>query len=291
MKLGIIGGSGLYEMDQIENPAWMEVPTPFGRPSDSFLQDVLSGNEVYFLPRHGRGHTLLPSEINHKANIYGFKTLGVEGIISVTAVGSLREELKPGDMCLPTQYYDRTKQSAEHTFFGNGLVAHISFGNPVCPLLHETLYTAASKTLTSMGNTNHVHREGTYVNMEGPAFSTKSESNTYREQGFDIIGMTSLPEAKLSREAEICYAPLALVTDYDCWHENADTVSAEMVAENIEKNLKQAKNVLKNIIERLSKARTCSCAHALNNAIMTKHDMIPSHVKENLAPIIGPYLR
>lgn len=292
MKIGIIGGSGLYEMSELSNVKKVSVDTPFGPPSDSYISGLLGKNEVFFLPRHGRSHTISPSEINHRANIFGFKKLGVEQVISVSAVGSLREKYKPRDIFLPDQYFDRTKKSEEHTFFSNGIVAHIAFGDPVCVELRERIHRAAMETIQNCKdyeNTN-VYNGGTYVNMEGPAFSTKAESFFYRKCGFDVIGMTSLPEAKLCREAEICYAAMAMVTDYDCWHETEEAVSVDVVIANIRANTALAIAVLKKVVSGQPAERTCGCTQALNTAFITQPPAVSPAIKKILAPIIGKYI-
>ncbi len=293
MKLGIIGGTGLYEMDGFKDALKVSLTTPFGPPSDDYIQGTLEGREVVFLSRHGRGHRHMPFEINHKANIYGFKTLGVEQIIGVSAVGSLREEFRPRDVFLPDQFFDRTKQSHNHTFFGHGIVAHITFSEPICPALRGAIKSIAGVTLASKKEYQGLllHDGGTYVNMEGPAFSTKAESHYYRRCGFQVIGMTSLAEAKLCREAEICYATMNLVTDYDCWHESTEAVSVEMILENLRANTALAHDVLRNLAAKLPDMPDCSCRHALNNAIVTAQGVIPEQLKRDLQPIIGKYVR
>src|SRR5215469_13356659 len=261
-EIGIIGGSGLYSMSGITKVREVRVTTPFGRPSDAYLLGELKGRKVAFLARHGRGHVLLPSELNFRANIYGFKKLGVERIISVSAVGSLREDLKPLDMVLPSQFVDRT-YARNSTFFGDGLVAHISFADPVCPVLQDVM----TKACAVAGVT--CHEGGTYVCMEGPAFSTKAESNAYRAWGMDLIGMTNLPEAKLAREAEICYATLAMVTDYDCWHPEHESVTASQVMEYLKKNVENAHKIIRAVVSRVPRQRECKCGSALAHAILT----------------------
>lgn len=279
MKVGIIGGSGLYDMAGLTGHRFQDVDTPFGAPSDAYMVGSLQGSEVVFLPRHGRGHRFLPSEINHRANIYGFKALGVTTLLSITAVGSLKEEIQPRDILLPDQYFDRTKQN--HTFFGDGIVAHVPFGDPVCPALHQALDAQARR----LGSAT-VHTGGTYVNMEGPAFSTRAESETYRALGFHVIGMTSLPEAKLAREAGLCYAPVALVTDYDCWHAS-DDVSVELVLENMRANLQFAQSLISAVARLDGIDRQCACARSLEGAVMTEEGSIPDHARERLALILG----
>jgi 5'-methylthioadenosine phosphorylase len=288
--IGFIGGSGLYELDGLEDVNERELETPFGKPSDAYICGRLGGREVCFLPRHGRGHRLLPSEINHRANIFGFKLLGTRCIVSISAVGSLREDHRPRDVVLPDQYVDRTKQSHAHTFFGNGIVAHVAFAEPGCAPLRGHLTEAVRAAATAGGRDVTVHVGGTYVNMEGPAFSTKAESNLYREQGFDVIGMTSLPEAKLCREAEICYQAMAMVTDYDCWHESEETVSVQLVLAHLIANTELARAVLPLLVSRLPDPVDWPCRLSLANAIMTRPDAIPAHTLARLRPIIGSYV-
>ena len=258
--------------------------TPFGDPSGPYVLGTLRGQRVAFLARHGAGHRILPSELNFRANIYGFKVLGVERILSASAVGSLREEYKPLDIVVPDQFFDRTKGRIS-TFFGHGLVAHIAFAHPVCGHLSKVAADAAA----SVGAT--VHRGGTYVNMEGPQFSTLAESKLYRAWGMDVIGMTNLQEAKLAREAEICYATLALVTDYDCWHPDHDSVTVEMIVQNLMQNAKTAQQAIAEAVGRLTGPRTCACKDALAAAIITRPEAIPEHTKKDLAPIIGKYIK
>lgn len=292
MKIGVVGGSGLYDLAGSGSVEQIEVETPFGKPSDSYAKIELGGREVYFLPRHGRGHTILPSEINHRANIFGFKKLGVECLISVSAVGSLCEGLRPRDVLLPDQYFDRTKQSLTHTFFGNGLVAHVGFGDPACSELRDTLAAALADILGADDAPDGVKFQngGTYVNMEGPAFSTRAESNFYRHFGFDVIGMTSLPEAKLSREAELCYQALAMVTDYDCWHEEEEDVTAESVGAHLAANSALAKRVLLAAIPEIPESRSCGCDSALASAIMSSR-VVPPDVRERLGVIVAKYVQ
>ena len=283
IRIGIIGGSGLYNMEELSNVTTVTLDTPFGHPSDDYVMGTLKGVRVAFLPRHGQGHKLTPSEINFRANIYGFKQMGVSHIISVTAVGSLKEDIQPLDMVIPDQFYDRTR-NRKSTFFGNGLVAHIAFAQPVCPdlasLLHETAVETGAKT----------HKGGALVCIEGPAFSTRAESNLYRRWGMDIIGMTSLQEAKLSREAEICYAALALVTDYDCWHEDESEVTVETVLQNLNKNISHAKRIIQNIVPKIPEKRDCLCATALEKTIMTDAHVIPEETRQKLAILVNKYL-
>jgi 5'-methylthioadenosine phosphorylase len=282
-RIGIIGGSGLYDMAELADREEQVVTTPFGEPSAPLVLATLRGRRVVFLTRHGLGHRLLPSELNFRANIYAMKTLGVEWILSASAVGSLREALKPQDLVIPDQFYDRTRGRVS-TFFGDGLVAHVGFAHPFCGPLSGVLYAAAEQA----GAT--VHKGGTYVCMEGPQFSTVAESNAYRESGFDIIGMTNLQEAKLAREAEICYTTLALVTDYDGWHPDHDSVTVEMIVANLTANASMAQQVIANAVGRLPIARDCECAHALATAIITRRDAIPASTREKLRPIVGKYL-
>lgn len=287
-KIGIIGGSGLYKLgDALKDVGEVEVTTPFGSPSDALILGTLSETRVAFLARHGRNHTLLPSELPFRANIYAMKQLGVEYIISASAVGSLKEEAKPLDMVVPDQFIDRTKNRVS-TFFGEGIVAHIAFGDPVCHQLAAVLADAIAH-LNLPGVT--LHRGGTYVCMEGPAFSTKAESNLYRNWGATVIGMTNLPEAKLAREAEIAYATLALVTDYDCWHPDHDNVTVEMVVANLQRNATNAQKVIQETVRRLSKNPPASEAHsALKYAILSPLDKVPSSTKEKLGLLLKKYL-
>jgi len=282
-KIGVIGGSGLYQIDGLSDLKETRVKTPFGEPSDLIITGTLQGVPIAFLPRHGKGHSISPSELPVRANIYALKSLGVERIISISAVGSLKEELHPLDLVIPDQLIDRTRGRAS-TFFGRGVVAHIGFAEPFCPHLSRTLYQTAKKLKTT------VHHGGTYVVMEGPAFSTKAESHLYRSWGASIVGMTALPEAKLAREAEICYATLAFVTDYDCWHESEEPVSVEMVVANLQRNAETAKNILKKAIVAISGERDRQCATALKDAIITSRDHIPAQVREDLSLLIGKYV-
>ena len=281
--IGIIGGSGLYEMEGLTHLREERVPTPFGDPSDAYMLGRLEGRPVAFLARHGRGHRLLPSELNFRANIYGFKTLGVQWIISASAVGSMREAIRPADIVVPDQFFDRTKARAS-TFFGDGLVAHVSFADPVCPQLSDQLSRAGREA----GAT--VHRGGTYLCIEGPQFSTRAESRIYRGWGVDVIGMTNLQEAKLSREAEICYATMALVTDYDVWHETEGDVSVEKVVAILHKNVATAKAIIRRVLPVIQGDRSCVCAHALKDAIITAPEAIAEAAKQRLWPLVGKYL-
>ena len=288
-RIGIIGGSGLYKLEGVTHKKEIVMNTPFGKPSDVFSLGELYGKEIIFLPRHGVGHRISPSEINYRANIYGMKKLGVERIISVTACGSLKDEIKPLDFVAVDQYVDRTNQARKMSFFEGGIVAHISFSHPVCQELSDLLYDAgyeAGKDLKIK-----MHKGGTYLNMEGPAFSTLAESNLYRSWGMDIIGMTNMPEAKLAREAEICYATLACVTDYDCWHPEYERITVEMVINNLLKNTENAKKILHGLIKNLAHKRDCACKDALKNAIITDRKSIPARIKKDLDIIIGKYVK
>ncbi len=282
-RIGIIGGSGLYDIDGIENVERVEVDTPFGKPSDRFIIGKLEGKEVAFLPRHGTGHTELPSELNFRANIYGMKKLGVGHIIAVSAVGSLKEEIKPLDIVIIDQFIDRTKER-DNTFFGNGIVAHTTFADPICPKLADVLYKA-TKTVTS-----NAHKGGTYVCMEGPLFSTRAESLLYRTWGGSVIGMTNLQEAKLAREAEICYSTIAMATDYDCWHEEEEEVTVEMIIANLMKNVENAKKIVKRAIKDIDIKRDCGCMSAMDGAIITHKEAMPEETKKKLDLIIGKYV-
>ena len=285
--IGVIGGSGLYEIEGLTDVREVKLETPFGIPSDSYVTGLLGDAKMVFLPRHGRGHRLLPSEVNYRANIYGMKTLGVEHIISVSAVGSMKEEIVPGHIVIPDQFFDRTQGKRASTFFGDGVVGHVQFADPVCPDLSPLLADAAR----NVGAT--VHQGGTYICIEGPNFSTRAESNIYRSWGVDIIGMTNIPEARLAREAEICYGTVALATDYDCWHEGHDDVSVEAVIAIIQQNVATARNIIKaatELIVNQRQQRTCPCAEALKFAIMTDKSLIPNETRESLEPIIGKYL-
>jgi 5'-methylthioadenosine phosphorylase len=286
VKIGIIGGSGLYQMPELKNVREQVVETPFGRPSDAFIIGELEGHTVAFLPRHGRGHKLTPTELPFRANIYAMKLLGVDYILSVSAVGSLREDYAPTDFCIPDQFFDRTRARAEEsTFFGDGIVGHVTFAHPVCSELGDILEESC-KTVEDL----KVHRGGTYICMEGPAFSTKAESNVYRSWGMDIIGMTNLQEAKLAREAEIAYATLALVTDYDCWHEDHDAVSIDMVVEYLTKNVRNAQLVLKEAVRRVATKETPNPFEgATKNAIFTAPEHWNPETARKLEAIIGKY--
>jgi len=284
ISIGIIGGSGLYDMAELTDREQRTIATPFGDPSGPYVVGTLRGRRVAFLARHGAGHTILPSELNFRANIYGFKTLGVERILSASAVGSLKHEYKPLDIVVPDQFYDRTKGRIS-TFFGRGIVAHVAFAHPVC----GDLAAVAADSAQAVGAT--VHRGGTYVNMEGPQFSTLAESKLYRSWGMDVIGMTNLQEAKLAREAEICYATLALVTDYDCWHPDHDSVTVDLIIANLMQNAATAQKTIADAVGRLGGARTCACKDALATAIITRPENVPAKTKQELAPIIGRYMK
>lgn len=281
---GILGGSGLYRMDGLTVEDEVRVETPFGGPSDAYVVGKLDGHPVAFLPRHGRDHRLIPGEVNFRANIYGFKKLGVERIIAVSAVGSMKEDIHPLHVVLPDQFIDRTRGRAE-TFFGDGAAAHISFAEPVCPQLHAAMRRAGE----ACGAT--VWPGGTYLCIEGPAFSTRAESHLYRSWGVSIIGMTNLPEARLAREAEICYATLALVTDFDCWHETEQEVSVEMLLDNLRRNALIAGQMIRALLSDLPSERTCQCGHALDKALITPPDVIPAETKERLDIIIGKHIQ
>lgn len=282
-RIGIIGGSGLYHLEGFTNQKWKVVRTHFGKPSDNFLTGKLSGQDVVFLPRHGRGHRILPGELNHRANIHGMKSLGVTHIVSVSAVGSLQAKLKPCDIVLPDQFVDRTKKSLEHTFFGRGIVAHIAFADPVCEELRRVLLRNAR----AVGAT--VHDGGAYVNMEGPAFSTRAESITNHQLGYSVIGMTNLGEAKCAREAEIAYATMAMVTDYDCWKVDEAHVTVEMVIANLQKNAAQAKEIITRAVSEIGRLAPCSCHSALKNAVMTDRKVWPATTLRQLKLLLAKY--
>lgn len=287
VRFGIIGGSGLYQMPELSDVEEIKVETPFGDPSDAFIVGTLEGERVAFLPRHGRGHRFTPTELPFRANIYAMKLLGVERILSASAVGSLQEKYAPLDMVIPDQFFDRTRgRVRESTFFGEGIVAHVSFAHPVCNALCDVLQDSCKAVEVN------VHRNGTYLCMEGPAFSTVAESNVYRSWGMDIIGMTNLQEAKLAREAEMCYATLALVTDYDCWHPGHDAVSVETVIEYLNKNVRNAQMIMREAIKRLANTdRTCKCGSALKTAIFTAPDLWPPATTKKLEAIIKKHGR
>jgi len=282
-KIGVIGGSGLYNMEGLSEIEEVKLTTPFGEPSDAIITGNMEGIRVAFLPRHGKGHQISPSNLPAKANIYALKSLGVERIISVNAVGSLKEEIQPMDILIPDQLIDQTKER-DSTFFNSGIVGHISFAEPFCSVLSQILFEAATKTGAK------VHRGGTYLVIEGPQFSSKAESQLYRSWGADVIGMTALPEAKLAREAEICYATLATVTDYDCWRLSYETVSAEMILANLQKGVDVSKEILRLTIPRIPQNRECACATALKYAIATSQKYISAEARRDLRLLIGKYL-
>jgi 5'-methylthioadenosine phosphorylase len=284
ISIGIIGGSGLYDMAELSDREERQVSTPFGAPSAPYVVGTLRGKRVAFLARHGLGHRLMPSELNFRANIFGFKILGVEYILSASAVGSLKEEYKPLDLVIPDQFVDRTRGRVS-TFFGQGLVAHVGFAQPFCSILSSLAVEAARSASAT------VHQGGTYVCMEGPQFSTLAESRLYRSWGMDIIGMTNLQEAKLAREAEICYTTIALVTDYDCWHPAHDQVTVDMIIANLTENARTAQAVIAEAVGRLPFERTCECATALKHAIITRPEAVPPELLGTLAPLVGKYFR
>jgi 5'-methylthioadenosine phosphorylase len=283
VTIGIIGGSGLYSMPGLTNTREVRVKTPFGDPSDAFVVGTLEGRRVAFLARHGRGHRISPSEINYRANICALKMLGVTRVISASAVGSLREDLPPLDFLIPSQFFDRTRLRVS-TFFGGGVVAHVGFDRPTCAHLSEHLAAACDRAEVN------VHRGGVYVCMEGPQFSTLAESHTYRQLRFDVIGMTNLTEAKLAREAELCYAAFAMITDYDCWHPQHDAVTLDEIISNLGKNAANVQRTIREAVRTLSETRDCKCGSALAHAILTDRKMIPAAAKKRLAPIIGKYI-
>jgi 5'-methylthioadenosine phosphorylase len=283
--IGVIGGSGLYEMEGMTDVKEVTIDTPFGRPSDNYITGTLEGVRMVFLPRHGKGHRFMPSEVNYRANIYGMKKLGVTRVISVSAVGSLKEEIVPGHIVIPDQFIDRTRGIRKDTFFGNGVVGHVQFADPVCKELSDTLYKAANEA----GAT--VHRGGTYICMEGPAFSTRAESHMYRSFGASIIGMTNLTEAKLAREAELCYGVIALSTDYDCWHDQHDDVSVDAIIAIIKSNVTMAKKIIRQAVKQISGERTCACPETLKYAVISDLAVAPVETMENLELIIGKYVK
>ena len=284
VTIGVIGGSGLYEIEGLTHIEEIKVETPFGAPSDAFITGELEGIKMVFLPRHGRGHRYLPSEVPYQANIYGMKKLGVQRIISVSAVGSMKEEIVPGHIVIPDQFFDRTQGKRASTFFGNGVTGHVQFADPVCSELSGVLFDAGPRA----GAT--VHTGGTYICIEGPNFSTRAESMIYRSWGVDIIGMTNIPEARLAREAEICYGTVALATDYDCWHDGHDDVTVEAVLEIIRQNVATARDIIKQAVLALSAEPKCGCGSSLQYAIMTDRTLIPEQTRKDLEPILGKYL-
>ena len=283
VEIGVIGGTGLYQIHKLKNPNWISIETPWGNPSDEFLIGEIENRSVVFLPRHGKSHHLLPSEINHRANIYAMKKLGVKRILSISAVGSLKEEFAPGVFVIPSQFYDRTKSSREHTFFGEGIVGHITFAEPICPQIQSLLYESASAT-------GPAYLGGTYVNIEGPAFSTRAESQFHHQAGFDVVGMTILGEAKCAREAEICYATVAMVTDYDCWHETHAAVTTQMVLDLLQKNVVRSQEIIVRTISNLPNQTDCKCQHSLKNAILTPRTYWPLTTVTKLQAILKNYL-
>ena len=290
-RIGVIGGSGLYDIEGMTNIEHVEMDTPFGKPSDAFIKGTLHEKhgdiELIFLPRHGKGHRISPSEINSRANIYGFKKLGAKVLISVSAVGSMKENIAPGDIVLVDQFIDRTKLDRGHTFFGDGVVAHVSVADPVCKIVRECLQKAAN-------GKGKIHNSGTYITMEGPQFSTRAESKVYRMLGVDVIGMTACPEYKLAREAEMHFGMIALSTDYDCWKEEEAHVTVDAVMETMRSNVSKAKSIIKDVIPVISsewnRITDCSCGNALNNAIMTAHDRIPKETYSKLELLINKYV-
>ncbi len=284
IDIGVIGGSGLYTMEGLTNLRTVSVSTPFGKPSDEYIVGTLFGKKIAFLPRHGRGHRIMPTDINYRANIFGMKKLGVQRIISVSAVGSMKEEINPGDIVIPDQFYDHTKHRRS-TFFGNGIVAHVGMANPVCAELCDIIAQAGTATGAV------VHRGGTYLCMEGPQFSSQAESLLYRTWNVDVIGMTNATEAKLAREAEICYSTIALATDYDCWHHSEEPVTVESVLAVMKKNIETSKAMIREAVRVLPETRSCACGGSLKNTIMTPEKIVPTKIKRDLAPIIGKYLK
>jgi 5'-methylthioadenosine phosphorylase len=280
--IGVIGGSGLYELEGLTDVKWQKVRTPFGDPSDAYCVGRFAGRRVVFLPRHGRGHRITPSELNFRANIWGLRFLGAQWVLSISAVGSMKEEIQPLDLVIPDQFYDATRRRVS-SFFGDGIVAHVGMADPVCPDLATALEKGANQT----GAT--VHRGGTYICIEGPQFSTRAESRVYRGWGVDVIGMTNMPEAKLAREAELCYATLALATDYDVWHETHEAVSVEAVVRNLMKNVETAKDVLRRVIPAIPPARSCGCPQLLKNAVITSPNAFPPATRKRLGLLLDTY--
>jgi 5'-methylthioadenosine phosphorylase len=291
-KIGIIGGSGLYHIEGFAGQKWVQVKTPFGAPSDDFLTGTLAGRDVVFLPRHGRGHRILPSELNHRANLWAMKKLGVAWVLSVSAVGSLQAQYRPCDIVLPDQFLDRTKRDFEHTFFGRGIVGHVAFADPICEELRRLILHAAKEEMKQAkpASRTKIHDGGTYVNMEGPAFSTRAESLTNHRLGYDVIGMTNLGEAKCAREAEIAYATMAMVTDYDCWKMDEQHVTVDMVIANLMKNAAAAKAIIARVIPQIPAEPGWPCHGALKNAIMTDRKLWPKQTIAALKPILAKYL-
>ncbi len=294
MKIGIIGGSGLYAIEGLRNARQVSVTTPFGAPSDALICGELAGVEAVFLARHGRGHTLLPAEVNYRANVYAMKQLGVRRLVSVAAVGSFREDLAPRDIVFVDQFVDRTRRGPQQTFFGKGIAAHIAFADPVCPELRARLFRRAVDVLARepagpAGRPPMAHPRGTYLNMEGPAFSTRAESRLHRSWGMDVIGMTNMSEARLAREAEICYCTMAMVTDYDCWHERHESVTVEMIVQTLQQNARAAQEVLRQTLPVLTEPWTCDCTSALRNAVITDPGRFPEETRRDLAPLLDKY--
>lgn len=283
--IGVIGGSGLYELEGLQNIEEVRLQTPFGEPSDAYITGTLGAVKLVFLPRHGRGHRYLPSEVPYRANIYGMKMLGVERIISVSAVGSMREEIVPGHIVLPDQFIDRTTGKRDNTFFGAGIVGHVQFANPICSELSQSLAVAAKTAGATL------HTKGTYICIEGPTFSTRAESNLFRSWGVDVIGMTNLPEARLAREAEICYATVALATDYDCWNETHDDVSVEAVVAIMHENIEMAKKIIVSAVDVISATRSCACVDAAQHCVMTAPAQFNTSTRAKLDLIIGKYFK
>ncbi|MCL2103041.1 MAG: S-methyl-5'-thioadenosine phosphorylase [Syntrophorhabdaceae bacterium] len=281
--LGIIDGSGLYEMKSLKNVRQMTIRTPFGLPSDALVVGELEGKRVAFLPRHGRGHRISPSDINYRANIYAMKKIGADAVLSVSAVGSMKEKIRPGDIVIVDQFFDHTKRRIS-TFFSDGVVAHVSMADPVCPVLSKVVYEAAR------GVAKRVHRGGTYLCMEGPTFSTRAESEIYRKWGIDVIGMTNMPEAKLAREAELCYAVMALATDYDCWHKQEEDVAVEAVIEILRRNVENSKEIICKTARHFPLPGGCMCGEALKNTIITDHKKISAAARKRLSFLMGKYL-
>lgn len=288
--IGIIGGSGIYDLPGLENVEEVSMDTPFGAPSDSYTTGVLDGARLVFLTRHGRGHRILPHEINYRANIFGMKKLGVDWLISLSAVGSMREDIRPGDLVIVDQLFDRTNGRAS-TFFGGGVAAHVGLGEPISPKLSKILHQAATEVVSEAGGDERVHKGGTYIVMNGPQFSTRAESNIYRKWGVDVIGMTNMPEAKLAREAEISYATIALATDYDCWHDGHDDVSVDAVIAIVQKNARLARRVVARAVTKVPEVHDCIAANAMEYAIMTDHSTISAEQKQQLAPLLRKYVK
>jgi 5'-methylthioadenosine phosphorylase len=281
--LGVIGGSGLYEMEDLKNVRQVTVRTPFGDPSDALVVGELEGRTVAFLPRHGRGHRIAPSSINFRANVYAMKKIGADAVLSISAVGSMKESIRPGDVVVVDQFFDHTK-FRQNTFFADGVAGHIAFADPVCPVLSGVVAAAARKVV------RRVHRGGTYLCIEGPAFSTRAESNIFRKWGVDVIGMTNMPEAKLAREAELCYAVLALATDYDCWHEAEDDVTVDAILAVLRRNVENSKRIVREVARRLPLSGNCGCGEALKYAVITDRKRIPAASRKKLSLLLGKYL-